>query len=76
MYKSLARRIAGARDKQGFLDKAGDRQRQVTESVGRYRSLVPVWSYWRWLGGIAAGIALFQIKQRVLPGGRLGFRSG
>lgn len=76
MYKSLARRIAGARDKQGFLDRAGDWQRQVTASVGRYRSLVPVWSYWRWLGLIAAGIALFQITQRVFPGGRLGFRSG
>jgi len=76
MYKSLARRIAVPRSKQGLLDRTGDRQRHVTASVGRYRSLVPVWSYWRWLEGIATGIALFQITQRVFPGSRLGFSSG
>lgn len=76
MYKSLARRIGVLGGKQGLLDRLGDRQRYVTASVGRYRPLVPVWSYWRWLGLIAAGITLFPITQRVFPGGRLGFGLG
>lgn len=76
MYKSLARRIEVSGDKRGLLDRTGDRQRHVTATVGRYWSLVPVWSYWRWLGLITAGVALFQIVQSVRPGGRLGFSSG